>query len=148
MKLRDILLSQIYEKESRILPITRFKDEEKIILPRVQIVNLGNDRFEMYNTSSDIYYVMEDWRVMFAHVNGLRELSNSLSYTYKHSELEKTRRKKCSTEEEMERKQVRVENLYSQLADIKKKNPINLNKIKDEYIEKFEESSERRRLRS
>lgn len=143
MTLRNSLLKELYERESEIHPVTRFESEEKIILPRVQLVNLGNDRYEMYNTSSEIYYIMEDWRVMFAHCNTLRQLSLSLSYTHKHSELEKTRRKKVSTEEEQERKQIRVDNLYNQISDIKKKNPINLNKIKDDYIEKFEQSSQR-----
>ena len=117
---RNTLLEDIYQEERNKLRKTCFKEGESlIVLPRVQLVQ-SKDNTEMYNTSSEIYYIMEDYLVLFAHENGLQMLSNSLCFTFKQTELEKARRRKCSTEEDQNRKQTRIETLSAEISKLKK----------------------------
>lgn len=139
---RNTLLEDIYKKESSKIRQTSFKDGELlIVLPRVQIVK-SMKMVEMYNTSTEIYYIMEDYLVLFAHENGLQMLSDSLCFTFKQAELEKARRRKCSTEEDQNRKQTRIETLSAEMSKLKKKNVINLKQIKNEYTQRFIETTQ------
>lgn len=139
---RNTLLDEIHEKESSIFKATKFQDNETlIVLPRVQIVRSKN-KVEMFNTSTDIYYIMEDYLVLFAYDNGLQKLSDSLCFTFKQNELEKTRRRKCNTDEDQKRKQTRIETLSAEISKLKNKNVINLKQIKNEYTQRFIEATQ------
>lgn len=147
-RFRNILLEQIYEGEEQGHPIKKFEASSSIImLPRVQLsktVHKDRVRYEMLNTSSEVYYVMEDWRVFFAYKHGLQVLSDSLCFTFKHAEIEKTRRKKCNTEEDLRKKETRLENLYESYNKLKNKNVINLKQVKNEYNQGFINASKGR----
>lgn len=141
-KFRNTLLKEIWENEQINFKPKRWDTDgtKLIMLPRLQILKLEDKNhitFEMYNTSTDVYYVMEDWKVYFAHKHGLQALSDSLCFTFKSSEIEKTRRKKCNSDEEKQRKETRLESLYESYNKFKKKNAINLKQIKNEYNQEF-----------
>ena len=139
---RNTLLKVIYEKESNKIRQTSFKrGESLIVLPRVQIVQ-SKSNVEMYNTSSEIYYIIEDYLVLFAYEHGIQKLSDSLCFTFKQTEMEKARRRKCNTEEDNNRKQTRIETLSAEISKLKKKNVINLKQIKNEYTQKFIEATQ------
>ncbi len=134
---RNILLEEIYQKEHIIQKKTQFnKTETLLVLPRVQLCKTKN-KVQMYNTSSEVYYLMEDYLVLFAYLNGLQKLSDSLCYTFKSNELDKVRRRKAVAEEDQNRKQVRIDTLVSAINKLKSKNVINLKSIKDEYTQRF-----------
>ena len=136
-KFRSTLLKEIWERDTAFFKPKEFEEgSSSIMLPRVQLIRSvykRQDKYEMYNTSSDIYYIMEDWKVYFAHKHDVQVLSDSLCFTFKHSEIEKTRRKKCNTEEETLRKETRLETLYESFNKLKKRNVINLKQVKNEY---------------
>lgn len=141
-KFRNTLLKEIWDRESTSVFKKKLFEEgtSSIMLPRVQLIKTvykKQEKFEMFNTSSDIYYIMEDWKVYFAYMHDLQVLSDSLCFTFKHSEIEKTRRKKCNTEEETLRKETRLETLYESYNRLKKRNVINLKQVKNEYNQKL-----------
>lgn len=140
-RFRNTLLEEIWKRDGAEVKPKRFEQgTSSFMLPRVQLVK-SEERsqvsFEMYNTSSDVYYIMEDWKVYFAYKHGIQALSDSLCFTFKTSEIEKTRRKKCNSEEETQRKETRLETLYESYNKLKKKNVINLKQIKNEYNQEF-----------
>ena len=140
-KFRSTLLKEIWERDTAFFKRKEFEEgTSSIMLPRVQLIRRTYKRqhkYEMYNTSSDVYYIMEDWKVYFAYKHDIQVLSDSLCFTFKHSEIEKTRRKKCNTEEETIRKETRLETLYESFNKLKKKNVINLKQVKNEYNQEF-----------
>lgn len=140
-KFRNTLLEEIWTRDAVCLKPKKFEaNTSSIMLPRLQLVMTRykkNYTYEMYNTSSDLYYVMEDWKVYFAYKHSLQLLSDSLCFTFKHSDIEKTRRKKCNTEDETLRKEARLEALYESFNKLKKRNTINLKQVKDEYNQEF-----------
>jgi hypothetical protein len=114
-KFRSTLLSEIWDKDTLCFKPKEFEEgASSLMLPRVQLIKTTYKKeytFEMYNTSSDIYYIMEDWKVYFAHKHGIQALSDSLCFTFKSSEIENTRRKKCNSDEETLIKESRLETL-------------------------------------
>jgi hypothetical protein len=146
-RFRSTLLSDIWDRDVLLFKPKKFETSSaSLMLPRVQLVRTTYKKehsFEMYNTSSDLYYIMEDWKVYFAYKHDLQVLSDSLCFTFKHSEVEKTRRKKCNTEDEILRKENRLETLYESLNRLKKRNVINLKQVKNEYNQEFINAFER-----
>ena len=79
-KFRSTLLEQIWDRDLILFKPKEFEEgTSSIMLPRVQLVKSTYKRqhkYEMYNTSSDVYYIMEEWKVYFAYKHEIQVLSD------------------------------------------------------------------------
>ena len=126
----------LFERASENHAIQIFDDgTENILMPRIKIERymLGNKyRYNMLNTSSEIFMPLEDWLIEFALENGVEKLSDSMSFTYAVKKLEKVRRKKVTNEKDEERKMYEIGRLSNKIKSLRSKS-INLNLIKHNY---------------
>lgn len=109
---------------------------ENILMPRIKIERyiLGDKyRYNILNTSSEIFMPLEDWLIEFALENGVEKLSDSMSFTYAVKKLEKVRRKKVTNEKDEDRKMHEIGRLSNKIRILKSKS-INLNLIKENYV--------------
>ena len=126
----------LFERASENHAIQIFDDgTENILMPRVKIERyiLGSKyRYNILNTSSEIFMPLEDWLIEFALQNGVEKLSDSMSFTYAVKKLEKVRRKKVTNEKDEERKMYEIGRLSNKIKSLRSKS-INLNLIKHNY---------------
>lgn len=126
----------LFERASENHAIQIFDDgTENILMPRLKIERyiLGSKyRYNILNTSSEIFMPLEDWLVEFALQNGVEKLSDSMSFTYAVKKLEKVRRKKVNNEKDEDRKMYEIGRLSNKIKLLKSKS-INLNLIKHNY---------------
>jgi len=134
---REIKIKRLFDIASNEFAVLEFDDgTENILLPRIKLERYKLDdkyRYNILNSSSEIYMPLEDWLIDFALDKGIEMLSYSMMYTYALNKLEKARRRKTKSDEEYEKKLQEVQKYSSKTQQLKSKS-INLNLIKENYV--------------
>ena len=134
---REIKIKRLFDIASNEFAVLEFDDgTENILLPRIKIERYKLDdkyRYNILNSSSEIYMPLEDWLIDFALDKGIEMLSYSMMYTYALNKLEKARRRKTKSDEEYEKKLQEVQKYSLKTQKLKSKS-INLNLIKENYV--------------
>jgi len=134
---REIKIKRLFDIASNEFAVLEFDDgTENILLPRIKLERYKLDdkyRYNILNSSSEIYMPLEDWLIDFALDKGIEMLSYSMMYTYALNKLEKARRRKTKSDEEYEKKLQEVQKYSLKTQKLKSKS-INLNLIKENYV--------------
>ena len=137
MNRRTRKIEKLYQDNKDNYPVYIFLDgTENIIIPRIKIeryLSGKSYRYEIFRTASDIMMPLEEWIIDFGLDKGLGKLSDSMCFTSAQKLLEKTRRRKHKSEEDLDKKKREIQNLSIKIKKLKKSNPFNLNQIKESY---------------
>ena len=133
---REYMLHVLWRTMDPIDKMVFMDKTEQYFLPRLKFEKSRSGDLEIYSTTSDIYYPIEESLVAFAYENTLRALSDSLCYS---NEVDKTEslclKKELVPEHVLLKHQQRLE-LF------KSKTNIHVNQIKENYGNKQREDSE------
>lgn len=109
---------------------------EQYFLPRLKFEKSTSGDLEIYSTTSDIYYPIDESLVTFAYENTLRSLSDSLCYSSEMDKVESLSLKKDQVPEQVLLKH------QQRLELFKSKTNIHVNQIKENYGNEQRENSE------
>ena len=133
---REYMLHVLWRTMDPIDKMVFMDKTEQYFLPRLKFEKSRSGDLEIYSTTSDIYYPIEESLVAFAYENTLRALSDSLCYS---NEVDKTEslclKKELVPEHVLLKHQQRLE-LF------KSKTNIHVNQIKENYGNKQRKDSQ------
>ena len=111
-----------------------FRDgSEHYFLPRIKMEKISDKKYELLDTTRDVYKPLEGFLVQFAYENSLKRLSDSLSYSNALDRIE---------DEGKELSEKTYAFLKQKLDVLKNKQVTHLNQIKLNYGNKQREDSE------
>jgi len=79
---RNYMLSVIWRTMDKSDKFVFLDGSEQYFLPRLKLERLGEGEYELLITTTDVYRPVEDFLVKYAYERSLRELSDSLVYSY------------------------------------------------------------------
>ena len=134
---KEYMLHVLWRTMNPIDKIVFLDKTEQYFLPRLKFEKSRSGDLEIYSTTSDIYYPIEESLVTFAYENTLRALSDSMCYS---NEVDKT--EMLSLKKDLVPEHVLLKH-QQRLELFKSKTNIHVNQIKEDYekIKSIEEPS-------
>lgn len=120
------MLSVIWRSLDPSDKVTFLDGTEQYFLPRLKLEKVSEGEYELLSTITDVYRPLEDYLVSFAYENSLRELSDSITYSYHFDRLEYNRELDVLSDKAMQQ-------LKDKVAILETKTTIHLNQIKENY---------------
>ncbi len=133
---RDYMLSVIWRSLDPEDKIVFLDGSEQFFLPKLKLEKIDDHNYELLTTSTDVYRPVEDFLVEYAYENSIKELSDSLMYSYHVDRLERFEN------DDMELSEKAEEQLRDKVKILKTKTKIHLNQIKENYGNEQREDSE------
>lgn len=135
MENRDYKLKVIWNCQDTADKFIFLDDSEQYFFPKLKLEKVGDKKYELLYTTSDIYRPVEDVLVDYAYENTLKELSYILSYSDAFDKMEKLKNDDSVSEGILKASQERLDIL-------KTKTQTHINEIKSNYVNKQRENSE------
>ena len=130
---REYMLSVLWRSLDPDKKVTFRDGSEHYFLPRIKMEKISDKKYELLDTTRDVYKPLEEFLVQFAYENSLKRLSDSLSYSNALDKIE-------GQGKELSEK---TYNFFKQKVDVlKNKEVTHLNQIKLNYGNKQREDSE------
>ena len=130
---REYMLSVLWRSLDPDKKVTFRDGSEHYFLPRIKMEKISDKKYELLDTTRDVYKPLEGFLVQFAYENSLKRLSDSLSYSNALDKIEG----QCKELSE------KTYNFFKQKVDVlKNKEVTHLNQIKLNYGNKQREDSE------
>lgn len=133
---REYMLHVLWRTMNPIDKIIFLDRTEQYFLPRLKFEKSSKGVMEIYSTTSDVYYPIDESLVNFAYENTLKSLSDSLCYSSEMDKVESLSLKKDQLPEQVLLKH------QQRLELFKSKTNIHVNQIKLNYGNKQREDSE------
>jgi len=130
---REYMLSVLWRSLDPDKKVTFRDGSEHYFLPRIKMEKISDKKYELLDTTRDVYKPLEEFLVQFAYENSLKRLSDSLSYSNALDKIE-------GQGKELSEKTYKF---FKQKVDVlKNKEVTHLNQIKLNYGNKQREDSE------
>jgi len=130
---REYMLSVLWRSLDPDKKVTFRDGSEHYFLPRIKMEKISDNKYELLDTTRDVYKPLEEFLVQFAYENSLKILSDSLSYSNALDRIE-------GQGKELSEK---TYDFFKQKLDVlKNKEVTHLNQIKLNYGNKQREDSE------
>ena len=126
MENRDYKLKVIWNCQDTADKFIFLDDSEQYFFPKLKLEKVGDKKYELLYTTSDIYRPVEDVLVDYAYENTLKELSHILSYSDAFDKMEKLKNDDSVNEGILKASQERLDIL-------KTKTQTHINEIKLNY---------------
>ena len=126
MENRDYKLKVIWNCQDTADKFIFLDDSEQYFFPKLKLEKVGDKKYELLYTTSDIYRPVEDVLVDYAYENTLKELSYILSYSDAFDKMEKLKNDDSVSEGILKASQERLDIL-------KTKTQTHINEIKSNY---------------
>jgi hypothetical protein len=126
MENRDYKLKVIWNCQDTADKFIFLDDSEQYFFPKLKLEKVGDKKYELLYTTSDIYRPVEDVLVDYAYENTLKELSYILSYSDAFDKMEKLKNDDSISEGILKASQERLDIL-------KTKTQTHINEIKLNY---------------
>jgi len=126
MENRDYKLKVIWNCQDTADKFIFLDDSEQYFFPKLKLEKVGDKKYELLYTTSDIYRPVEDVLVDYAYENTLKELSYILSYSDAFDKMEKLKNDDSVSEGILKASQERLDIL-------KTKTQTHINEIKLNY---------------
>lgn len=133
---RNYMLSVIWRTMDKSDKFVFLDGSEQYFLPRLKLERLGEGEYELLITTTDVYRPVEDFLVEYAYERSLRELSDSLVYSYYFDRLQ------GYENDDKELSEKAMNQLEDRVKILEQKKVTHLNQIKENYGNEQRENSE------